>query len=75
MSALYNELVANGFHPELTFKNNSATKILYIENTQGQNVRVTVGGQVNVPTFTLVAQNPSLKPVTNGVRFHLSGVE
>lgn len=68
---LYDEVLTKGFTPQLEFKNDSHLKILHLLNTNGKNVRVSVIGKANKPSFTLTQQNPSFKSIEGGVRVHL----
>lgn len=65
---LYQELIAQGFHPQLDFQNDTYEKVLYLQNTQTNTQRMSLNGKVKVPTTTLVNQNPTLKTTDLGVR-------
>lgn len=69
---LYNELIAKGFLPELKFRNDNYTKLLYVKNIGQDATRVSKLGNLNVPLIELVEQNKTLKAVTGGTRVHLA---
>lgn len=71
---LYTEILEKGFTPQLEFKTDAHVKLLHLSNTNGHNVRVSVVGKTNKPTFNLEKQNPSFKTIDGGVRVHLGHV-
>lgn len=71
MSNLTQELLDRGFTAKLSFVNDSATKILVVSNRSDENKRYSLLGDLGIPTIPLKHNNPSLKNVTDGVRFHL----
>lgn len=68
---LYNELIAKGYLPELRFRDDTYTKLLYVKNLNDGDLRVSKKGQFNVPVFQLDEQNETLKAVIGGTRVHL----
>ena len=72
---LYNELIAKGYLPELRFRDDAYTKLLYVKNNATQNVRLTKEGEFNVPVFQLDEQNETLKAVIGGTRVHLGSTD
>lgn len=68
---LYNELIAKGYLPELRFRNDAYTKLLYVKNFNDGDLRISKKGQFNVPTFPLLEQNETLKAIAGGTRVHL----
>ena len=53
---LYDELIAKGYLPELKFRNDAYTKLLYVKNLNEDSVRVSNVGNFNVPTFPILNQ-------------------
>lgn len=72
---LYNELLAKGFLPELKFRNDNHTKLLYVKNQSVDSTRISKLGDLNVPVFQLDEQNETLKAVTGGTRVHLGSTD
>ena len=72
MATVRDNLIALGFLPQLEFRNDSTTKVLYLKIKGGYDDRMNLTGPSKVPAFTLADQNKTLKPITGGVRFRLA---
>ena len=72
MATVRDNLIALGFLPQLEFRTDSATKVLYLKIKAGYDDRMNLTGPSKVPAFTLADQNKTLKPITGGVRFRLA---
>lgn len=72
MATVRDNLIALGFLPQLEFRTDSTTKVLYLKIKAGYDDRMNLTGPSKVPAFTLVDQNKTLKPITGGVRFRLA---
>lgn len=68
---LYDELIAKGYLPELKFRSDAYTKLLYVKNLNEESVRVSNVGNFNVPTFPIANQNQTMKSISGGTRVHL----
>lgn len=66
------ELTSLGYTRKLEFQRDDSDHILVIKNTANNNQRATLTGDVGIPLVQLTTQNPTLKKVRNGVRFHLA---
>lgn len=72
MATVRDNLLALGFLPQLEFRADTTTKVLYLKIKGGFDDRMNLTGPAKVPAFTLVDQNKTLKPITGGVRFRLA---
>ncbi len=73
MATVRDNLLALGFLPQLEFRADTTTKVLYLKIKGGFDDRMNLTGPAKVPAFTLADQNKTLKPITGGVRFRLVG--
>ena len=72
MATVRDNLIALGFLPQLEFRTDSTTKVLYLKIKGGYDDRMNLTGPSKVPAFALADQNKTLKPITGGVRFRLA---
>ncbi len=68
---LYDELISKGYLPELKFRNDNYTKLLYVKNLSQNDVRISKKGQFNLPLVSLDNQNETMKNIAGGTRVHL----
>ena len=68
MANVRDNLIALGFLPQLEFRTDTTTKVLYLKIKEGFDDRMNLTG----PGFVLADQNKTLKPITGGVRFRLA---
>ena len=72
MANVRDNLIALGFLPQLEFRTDTTTKVLYLKIKEGFDDRMNLTGPSKVPGFLLADQNKTLKPITGGVRFRLA---
>lgn len=73
MASVRDNLLALGFLPQLEFRSDTTTKVLYLKIKDGFDDRMNLTGPSKVPGFNLPDQNKTLKAIANGVRFRLLG--
>lgn len=72
MTVLQDELTAAGFTPQIAFKNDGYAKVLYLKNSQNQDIRLTISNGAYNPTVKLAHQNLTFKRISSGtMRVHL----
>ena len=72
MASVRDNLLALGFLPQLEFRSDTTTKVLYLKIKDGFDDRMNLTGPSKVPGFNLPDQNKTLKAIANGVRFRLA---
>lgn len=73
MASVRDNLLALGFLPQLEFRSDTTTKVLYLKIKDGFDDRMNLTGPAKVPGFNLPNQNKTLKAIVTGVRYRLLG--